>query len=63
MSFKMERWTLLRYDGTEEEVIIPDGVKEIANSAFPLNCPVKHVWITDGVESIGDYAFAGCGLL
>ena len=57
MSFKMQRHTLLKYEGTAEEVIIPDGVKEIGERAFSYNKTVKHVWIPDGVEKIGRHAF------
>lgn len=42
-----------------DEVVIPDGVKEIGSSAFG-NTNIKSVVISNSVEEIRDYAFSNC---
>lgn len=53
---------LKKADGTlqEEEntVYLPNGATEIPNYAFQY-CGVEHIGITEGVKSIGTYAFYG----
>ena len=66
---------LKRYRGNDTEVVIPDSVREIANSAFVdlkgvermiMECEdydapaMKTLTIPDSVEKIGSYAFAYC---
>lgn len=43
-----------------EEVIIPDGVKEILGFSFYRCKKLSNVIIPDSVEYIGQYAFYGC---
>lgn len=43
-----------------DSVVIPEGIKEIGNSAF-LSCYyLNSVTLTEGLEKIDDYAFSGC---
>ena len=51
--FVIENGVLVKYTGTDENVIIPNGVKKIADCAFIYNKTVKTVVIPDGVEVIG----------
>lgn len=51
---------LLKYAGTAENVVIPDGVKTIAPNAFSYNTTIKFVTIPYGVTEIGDNAFVHC---
>ena len=37
MEFKIENGVLLKYEGSEKEITIPDGVESIARGAFS-NC-------------------------
>ncbi len=50
---------LLRYNGTDANVTIPDSVKLIAD-AFCGNTTVRSVTVGGKTEQIGDYAFIGC---
>ena len=43
-----------------ETIIIPDGITEIAESAFRYNGYVKHIVIPDSVTEIGAAAFSEC---
>ncbi len=58
-------YTLTKYYGTEEEVVIPDAfnnisITSIGNSAF-LGCMnLKNILIPEGVKNIGEYAFDCC---
>ncbi|MBQ9898862.1 MAG: leucine-rich repeat protein [Ruminococcus sp.] len=48
---------------TGEELVVPDGVRCIADSAFSGSETLKTVVIPDCVEIIGEYAFRGCEAL
>ena len=48
---------LVRYEGSDEHVVIPDGIMEIW--AYALT-PIESVDIPNGVESIDNMAFIGC---
>lgn len=52
--------SLYRYQGTDTQVTVPDGVSAICAGAFEGNDRVKGVTIPSGVRSIGHGAFAGC---
>ena len=41
-------------------VVIPNSVTSIGDSAFLDCCSLTDIVIPDGVTSIGDYAFLGC---
>ena len=51
---------LLRYNGTAADVVIPSGVRVIAD-AFCDNDHIKSVTVPDSVVTIGSAAFGGCG--
>ena len=51
---------LLDYVGTEDTVVIPQGVREIGASAFDNNMTVKSITIPDSVKVIGPNAFKWC---
>lgn len=51
---------LCSYKGTEKEVVVPDGVKEIGRHAFYHNDTVEKVVLPESVEVIEASAFAGC---
>ncbi len=53
---------LVRYNGNEINVVIPDKVTEIDEIAF-FNSGITSVAIPDGVKSIGVSAFRYCGYL
>ena len=52
--------TLIKYNGTSEKVVVPDGVKKIEANAFSWNPYVKEVILPYGVQKIGDNAFVHC---
>lgn len=52
--------TLIKYNGTSEKVVVPDGVKRIEENAFSWNPYVKEVILPYGVQKIGDNAFVHC---
>ena len=52
--------TVNHYNGKQGDVIIPDGVKKIANEAFYNNGRLKSVTIPESVTNIGDRALDDC---
>ena len=58
--FIIKNGVLTSYIGDLEEVIIPENVTEIGDSAFKDNSKVKKVTIPEGVTKIGDSAFYNC---
>lgn len=46
-----------------EEVVLPEGLKEIGQSAFEGCSALKSINIPDSTETIGDSAFSGCAAL
>ncbi len=58
--FQMDGTTLVKYNGTAEDVSISDSVEKIEADAFAGNTSLKHVTIGGAVESIGASAFSGC---
>ncbi len=55
--------TLLKYNGKDEVVTIPDGIKTIAANAFAYNTTIKRVNFPSSLEKIGDNAFVHCYFL
>lgn len=57
--FDIKAGKLIKYIGENQEVLIPNNVSEIGDSAFE-NMIIKNVSIPDGVTRIGRDAFKGC---
>ena len=58
--FTIENGVLTKYNGTATEVVIPDGVTSIGDSAFMFCTSLTSITIPNSVTSIGDKAFKGC---
>lgn len=58
--FQMDGTTLVKYNGTAEDVSISNYVEKIEADAFADNDSIKRVTVGDTVEVIGSGAFAGC---
>lgn len=58
--FVIENGVLTKYQGTDANVVIPDGVTSIGGSAFYQNKIITTVTIPEGVTSIGKNAFYQC---
>lgn len=52
--------TLTGYTGSDETVIIPNGITAIGKEAFMGNTTVKEITVPEGVIEIDDGAFKGC---
>ncbi len=61
--FQVNGTTLVKYNGTSENVSISNYVEKIESEAFAGNDYVRTVTIGDGVLSIGSGAFKGCSQL
>ncbi len=58
--FQIENGVLIKYLGTKTEVVIPEGIEAIGDSAFKERDKIRSVIIPEGVKSIGEDAFYGC---
>lgn len=54
---------LIAYQGGNESIVLPDGVKKICGGAFAYNKNIKSVELESGVESIENRAFEYCEML
>ncbi|MBQ7165431.1 MAG: leucine-rich repeat protein [Treponema sp.] len=61
--FCIEDGRLLRYNGDDDAVSIPEGVTEIGSRAFSYCTALASVTIPDSVAKIGYNAFEGCASL
>ena len=59
MDFVIESGVLKKYNGNENEVIIPDNVIEISEGCFE-NSTITKVVFPDTLEKIGIGAFLKC---
>ena len=60
MGFHMDNSTLVKYEGDDTGVVIPDGVTSIGDRAFSECTRLTSVIIPEGVTNIGEYAFSKC---
>ena len=58
--FEINAGKLVKYNGNDEDVVIPDNVTEIGDAAFNHKECLKTVKIPEGVTVIGMGAFADC---
>lgn len=58
--FTIEDDTLKNYYGDGGDVVVPDGVKHIADMAFLNESNITSVTLPNSITSIGESAFAGC---
>ena len=61
--FRIENGVLVKYTGKGGDVVIPDSVTSIRDSAFDWCGSLTSVVIPDSVTSIGNYAFSVCSSL
>lgn len=61
--FRIERGILVKYSGSDPELMIPGGVREIGEKAFAENTALEKITVPAGVRSIGEEAFSGCSHL
>lgn len=61
--FEIKDGVLIKYHGSDTDVVIPDTLTEIGNNAFECCTNLKSITIPDNVTKIGDNAFANCANL
>lgn len=59
-NFSISGTTLLYYRGSEERVVVPEGITEIGAEAFAGNEAIDRVILPDSVRKIGRGAFSDC---
>ncbi len=62
-SFQIDGTTLVKFIGTEKDVVIPNNITEIGKYAFENNRYLTSVVIPPSVKSIEKFAFSGCRYL
>lgn len=60
MTLQIEKNRLVKYEGDDEVVTLPEEVEIIADSAFYGAKNLRTVHMTDHVQEIGTYAFYNC---
>ncbi|MBR2257420.1 MAG: leucine-rich repeat domain-containing protein [Blautia sp.] len=63
VNFTIKDGMLIRYNGSETSVVIPDGVKKIGDETFSVCRSLTTVTIPESVIKIGKEAFRGCNNL
>ena len=58
--FEIKGDTLIRYNGDEATITVPDGIRKIDRKAFYGNKTIAKVILPDSVEMINSSAFAEC---
>lgn len=61
--FVCDRDTLVKYNGVDEEVDIPDYVTKIGQGAFKGNTKIKSVSLHNEITEMADSVFEGCSML
>ena len=59
-TFQIEKGVLVKYNGTQSDVIVPDGVVEIGEFAFIGKRSLQSVVLPDSVKTICQSAFSMC---
>lgn len=52
--------SLVRYLGTEQEIVVPQGITAIKAGAFACNKNITNVVLPNSVKTIGELAFSEC---
>ena len=60
MSFEINGDTLVKYIGSDKEVVTPEGVVTIEENAFAGNTSLERVTIGESVKYIKSRAFSSC---
>ena len=58
--FIIQNGVLRKYIGDKRNIVIPDGVKELADSVFSGFTKIKTVTVPEGVKKIGRRCFENC---
>lgn len=58
--FRMDKDVLVQYNGSNEEVVVPDDVVIIGEEAFRGNHSIKKVVLPEGLETVSYAAFSDC---
>lgn len=58
--FEYENGILLKYNGTETVVTVPENIHTIGNNAFKGKTKIEKIVLPESVKHIGDHAFKGC---
>ena len=58
--FVIKKGVLKKYNGTDTEVVVPDGVKKIGMSAFENCSSLTGITLPESLKYIDWYAFQGC---
>ena len=58
--FIVQKGVLRKYTGHNENVVIPEGIKEIADSTFAGRSDLRSVVVPEGVKIIGRRCFENC---
>lgn len=61
-NFKVKNTTLLNFDGKNTVVKIPKEIIIIGNNAFAWCHHIESVDLSENIKTIGDWAFATCGI-
>ncbi len=59
-AFTIQGTTLVKYNGSEAVVHVPDGITDIATRAFAFNTSIQEIYLPDSVQTFGESAFNGC---
>lgn len=61
--FTIQNGVLTYYNGTDVEVVVPDGVTSIRSTAFRGNTTLQKITLPESMKEIGGNAFYGCTAL
>jgi len=58
--FVIEKGVLCKYTGSDTEIVIPEGVTEIADDCFREKVLIESITLPSTLTKIGAYAFSKC---